>query len=124
MAETENNDDSKDETAEAVDAMPTPPDLTSLFQKQTNDINTACQQAAQAFSVFKTRDSDVQTLAQTLSAEVQQVFTMAAAVKTPQMALASIPPVLLVANTAFATVPVTDQKTQGEIQQAFAPFTS
>lgn len=109
------NDDNTD------DAMPTPPDLTSLFQKQTQQINEACRHANQAFSVFKTRDQDVASLTQSLNSEVNEVFMMAKAAKTPQLAMATIPPVLALANTAFAKVPVTDQKAQNEIQQAFAP---
>ena len=104
------------------DAMPAPPDLTSLFQKQTQQINEACQKASQAFAVFKTRDQDVASLSQSLNSEVNEVFMMAKAAKTPQLAMATIPPVLALANTIFAQVPVTDQKTQSEIQQAFAPF--
>jgi hypothetical protein len=108
----------------ATDDMPVPPDLSSLFQKQTQQISDACQKASQAFSVFKTRDQDVATLTQTLTSEVNQVFMLAAAAKTPQLAMATIPPVLALANTAFAKVPVADQKTASEIQQAFAPFKS
>jgi hypothetical protein len=102
--------------------MPTPPDLTALFQKQTEQINEACQKANQAFAVFKTRDQDVSSLTQSLNSEVNEVFMMAKAAKTPQLAMATIPPVLALANTTFAKVPVTDQKTQSEIQQAFAPL--
>jgi hypothetical protein len=117
----DNEDMTSDDTG-ADTEMPAPPDLSSLFQKQTQQINDACQKAAQAFSVFKTRDQDVATLTQTLTAEVNQVFLLAAAAKTPQLAAATIPPVLALANTAFAAVPVTEQKTATEIQQAFAPF--
>lgn len=110
------NDDNNDND------MPVSPDLTSLFQKQTQQINDACEKASQAFSVFKTRDSDVASLTQSLNSEVNEVFMMAKAAKTPQLAMATIPPVLALANTTFAKVPVTDQKTVSEIQQAFAPF--
>lgn len=118
-------DDNATSTADEdahTDDMPTPPDLTALFQKQTQQINDACQKAGQAFSVFKSRDQDVATLTQSLNSEVNEVFMMAQAAKTPQLAMATIPPVLALANTTFAAVPVTDQKTQSEIQQAFAPF--
>ncbi|MCF8467502.1 MAG: hypothetical protein K9G33_08890 [Sneathiella sp.] len=104
--------------------MPAPPDLSSLFQKQIQQINDACQKASQAFSVFKARDQDVATLTQSLTTEVNQIFMLAAAAKTPQLAMATIPPGLALANTAFASVPVTEQKTAAEIQQAFAPFSS
>jgi hypothetical protein len=113
---TDTNDDNKE------DAMPAPPDLTSLFQKQTQQINEACQRASQAFAVLKARDQDVASLTQSLNSEVNEVFLMAKAAKTPPLAMAAIPPVLALANTTFAKVPVTDQKTQSEIQQAFAPF--
>ncbi len=102
--------------------MPPPPDLSSLFQQQTAEINAACEKAGQAFTVFKSRDQDVASLVQTLSSEVQKVLMIAAAAKSPELAIASIPPVLALANAAFATVPVTDQKTAEEIQRAFAPF--
>ncbi|MBO0333066.1 hypothetical protein J0X12_05555 [Sneathiella sp. CAU 1612] len=104
------------------DEMPVPPDLTSLFQQQTQQINEACENASQAFAVFKSRDSAVASLTQSLNSEVNEVFMMAAAAKTPQLAMATIPPVLALANMTFAKVPVTDQKTVSEIQQAFAPF--
>ncbi len=107
---------------ENEDGIPAPPDLTSLFQKQTQQINEACQKASQAFAVIKTRDSDVASLTRSLNSEVNKVFMMAKAAKTPQLAMASIPPVLAIANTTFAKVPVTDQKAVSEIQQAFAPF--
>lgn len=106
------------------DDMPAPPDLTSLFQQQTQQINEACQNASQAFAVFKSRDSAVASLTQSLNSEVNEVFMMAEAAKTPQLAMATIPPVLALANTTFAKVPVTDQKTVSEIQQAFAPYKS
>ena len=79
------NDDNNDND------MPVPPDLTSLFQKQTQQINDACEKASQAFSVFKTRDSDVASLTQSLNSEVNEVFMMAKAAKTPQLAMATIP---------------------------------
>lgn len=105
-----------------TDDMPAPPDLTSLFQKQTQQINDACQKAGQAFSVFKSRDKDVAALTESFNSEVNAIFMMAQAAKTPQLAVATIPPVLALANTAFAAVPVADLKTQSDIQQAFAPF--
>ncbi|MEX1034899.1 MAG: hypothetical protein WDZ54_03020 [Sneathiella sp.] len=112
-----------DETEQISDEeMPSPPDLTSLFQKQTQQIATAVQKANEAFAVFKNRDQDVASLTESLNSEINAVFMMAAAAKTPQLAIATIPPVLALANTTFAQVPVTDQKTGSEIQQAFAPF--
>ncbi|WP_339631263.1 hypothetical protein [uncultured Sneathiella sp.] len=112
------------ETTQSSDEeMPIPPDLTSLFQKQTQQIAAACQKANEAFAVFKSRDQDVATLTASLNSEVNEVFMMAAAAKTPQLAVATIPPVLALANTTFAQVPITEQKAVSEIQQKFAPFT-
>ncbi|WP_340151788.1 hypothetical protein [uncultured Sneathiella sp.] len=113
MAETDQSTD---------DGMPTPPDLTTLFQKHTQQIAAACQKANEAFAVFKSRDQDVATLTTSLNSEVNEVFMMAAAAKTPQLAVATIPPVLALANTTFAQVPVTEQKAVSEIQQNFSPF--
>ncbi len=58
-----------------------------------------------------------------LSPLFQKVFVIAAAAKSPELALASIPPVLALANAAFAEVPLADQKSQTALQAAFAPFT-
>lgn len=113
---TENNMDE-----EAAEAMPVPPNLEALFQSQTQQIEEAIQKANNAFEVFKSRDQDVSVLTQTLSTEVNAVFLIAAAAQTPQLAVASIPAVLALANAAFATVPVTLQKATGDVTQAFAP---
>ena len=72
--------------------------------------------------MFKARDQDVASMTQSLNSEVKKVFMLAAAAKTPELAMATIPPVLALANIAFAKVPLTDQKSLSEIQQAFAPF--
>ena len=107
--------------AEGVE-MPPPPDLSSLFKAHSAGIEAACQKAGAAFSAIGARDQDLGTLVTKLGAEIEQVFTIAAAAKSPQLALASIPPVLALANTAFAAVPATDQKTQTALKDAFAPF--
>jgi len=108
---------SRDE--ETSELMPEPPKLEALFQSQTQQIEKATQKANNAFEVFKSRDQDVRVLTQTLSVEVNAVFLIAAAAQTPQLAAASIPAVLALANAAFATVPVTLQKATGDITQAF-----
>ncbi|USG62370.1 hypothetical protein NBZ79_05170 [Sneathiella marina] len=99
--------------------MPAPPNLETLFQSQTQQIDEAIQKANKAFEVFTNRDQEVTALTQTLSTEVNAVFLIAAAAQTPQLAAASIPAVLALANAAFATVPVTQQKAIAEVSQAF-----
>lgn len=110
-----------DTSEDAAEQMPAPPNLDRLFKAQTQQIGEAAQKANKAFEVFKCRDQDVTVLTQTLSTEVNAVFLLAAASQTPQLAMASIPAVLALANGAFATVPVALQKTTSEIVQAFAP---
>ena len=109
-------------TEAAQTQMPAPPCLSSVFQKHSQQIEAACQKAGQAFSAIKSRDQDLSALIETLNQEVQKVFVIAAAAKSPELALASIPPVLALANAAFAEVPLTDQKSQTALQAAFAPF--
>lgn len=104
------------------DEMPAPPDLSALFQQHTQKINDACQQANKMFDAIKIRDQNVNTLTQTLTQEVNQVFTLAAAAKTPELAMLTIQPVLAVANLAFAQVPTTEQSSLSAIQQAFKPI--
>lgn len=111
----------KDQNEEPAEPMPEPPKLDALFKTQTQQIEDAIQSANKAFEVFKSRDRDVTVLTQTLNTEVNAVFLLAAAAQTPQLAAASIPAVLALANVAFATVPVTLQKATIDISQAFVP---
>jgi hypothetical protein len=113
----------KDGSSES-DEMPVPPDLSSLFKEQTQQISEAIQKAQKSFETIKKRDQDVATLTETLTAEINEIFVIAAAAQTPQLAAASIPVVLALANAAFATVPISDQKALAEINEAFAPFKS
>jgi hypothetical protein len=109
----------EEENGSTNDSMPPPPDLSALFQQHTAKINDACQQATKAFEAIKTRDQKVEALTQSLTQEVNQVFMLAAAAKTPQLAMLTIQPVLAAANLAFAQVPTTEQSSISSLQSAF-----
>ena len=102
--------------------MPDPPDLSQLFNRQTDQINAACRQATQMFSALSQKDTQVQKLSAILAAEVEQVQALAAAAKTPDLAAAAAPAVIAAATAAFSQVPATDQACQRLIQTAFKPI--
>ena len=104
------------------DDMPQPPDLTSLFEDQSNQLKEAQEKAQSAFSVFAERDEMIGKLTDTYQKELTTVFTIAKGVTTPPTAIAAVPPVLAAANAAFAQTPITEQSVQAKIEAAFAPF--
>ncbi|MBL4907553.1 MAG: hypothetical protein JKX94_08885 [Sneathiella sp.] len=109
--------------AESSDAeMPTPPDLSTLFQEQRDKLNNAYKESSKAFDVFNKRDVAFAALTTAYQQEIVQVLTIAKAVTTPVTAIASIPVVLAAANAAFAKAPVTEQTVTALIEEAFSAF--
>ncbi len=104
------------------DEMPTPPDLSALFDEQSESLKAAQAKAQSAFSVFAERDELVGKLTETYNKELMTVFTIAKGVTTPPTALAAVPPVLMAANAAFAQMPVTEQAALAKMEAAFTPF--
>ena len=109
-------------SSDAQDEMPSPPDLTSLFEEQSKTLKEAQAKAKAAFSVFAERDELIGKLTDTYQKELMTVFTIAKGVTTPPTALAAVPPVLVAANSAFAQTPITEQAVNAKIEAAFAPF--
>lgn len=102
--------------------MPSPPDLSELYQKQKDDLETAYKTATAAFDVFQQRDQQLAQLTSAYQAEIVKVLTIAKAVTTPATAVASIPVVLARANETFIRAPVTDQAIIAAINTSFAPL--
>lgn len=109
---------------EGTDEMPPPPDLTSLFEAQKEQLAKAQKQAQDAFKVFADRDAAIGKLTDAYQQELVAVFTIAKGVTTPPTAIAAVPPVLAAANKAFAQAPLTEQQVLGMIEEKFSPFKS
>ncbi len=107
-----------DETSE----MPTPIDLSPLYQEQIDKLEEAQKAASQAFDVFKERDQKIGILANSYQEEMVKVLAIAKAVSDPITAVASVPVVLAAANTAFAQAPVTEQAIIAAVNASFAPL--
>ncbi|WP_025899727.1 hypothetical protein [Sneathiella glossodoripedis] len=88
--------------SEDQSAIMTPPDFTDLFEKQTAALADAAKASNACFEAIRSQDKILETLSSAYSAEIEQVFTIAKAVKNPPMAIASVPVVLTLANTTFA----------------------
>lgn len=109
-----------DETSQQPDeSMPEPPDLSDLFSQHTQKINDACQQAANAFSGVADKDKQIQTLTTSLTTEVNQAQTLAAAATTPQLAAVAAPAVKLLATMAFAKVAPSAEAALQALQSGF-----
>ena len=102
--------------------MPTPPDLSKLFQEQRDKLNNAYKESSKAFEVFTKRDVAFAALTTAYQQEIVQVLEIAKAVTTPVTAIASVPVVLAAANAAFAKAPVTEQTVTALIEDAFSAF--
>ena len=102
--------------------IPAPPDLSSLYQEQTEKLEDARKAVSKAFDVFKERDQKVGVLANSYQEEMIKVLAIAKAVTTPPTAIASVPVVLAAANTAFAQAPITEQAVIAAINASFAPL--
>lgn len=100
--------------------MPQPPDLTYLFQDQTQKLKKAFKASSDAFTVFSKCDATFGALTATYQLEIVSVLTTAKAVTTPPTAIASVPIVLAAANIAFAQALVTEQTMTSMIEQSFS----
>lgn len=114
--ETENDQESMQ--------MPAAPDIGALIQKQQKNLQAMYKASEKMFTAYPARDKALSSLGETLGIEITSVFTIAEAVHTPQQALASIPLVLAAANTAFASIPVTEAAITAKAETAVADFSA
>lgn len=104
--------------------MPVPPDIASLIEKQQKNLQAMYKASATMYKAYPARDQAFSTLGATLGAEITSVHVIADAVHSPDQALASIPLVLAAANTAFATIPLTEAAITATTEAATAKFSS
>ncbi len=107
---------------EETSEMPTPTDLSPLYQEQTKKLEEAQKAASKAFDIFKERDQKIGVLANSYQEEMVKVLAIAKAVSDPITAVASVPVVLAAANAAFAKAPVTEQAVIAAINASFEPL--
>ncbi|MEP3247323.1 MAG: hypothetical protein ABJN40_09665 [Sneathiella sp.] len=111
----------EDKDRDNADAqMPEPPDLSALYQEQSQKLKQAQSEASQAFGVLRERDQKVGALANMYQEEIVKVLAIAKAVSDPISAVASIPVVLAAANAAFAQASITEQATIAAIDASFS----
>ena len=120
---SEDDPDIETQIADMPPEMPVPPDIDSLIQKQQKNLQSLYQASAEMYNAYASRDQLRSDLAASLADEINNVFTIAAAVKTSQQALVSIPLVLAAANSAFAGIPAAQENIEATTAAALTKFT-
>ncbi|MEH6401867.1 MAG: hypothetical protein V7750_00750 [Sneathiella sp.] len=112
-----------EENKEAAESdMPSPPDLTSIYEEQKTKLEVAYKASSAAFDVFKARDAALSELTTAYNEEIIKVFEIAKKVTSPPTALVSVPLVLAAANEALAKATATDLAITSAIEAAFSEF--